>query len=431
MEKKFISQKLNLVAASAYSKKGGSPFTFYQGNASGMLKSVVRSVAPYGKVIALYTQKSYLKRGMEFADALSGVCSKVLGVIVSDKTDIVKAAAQILRAPEDVRAVITSDHSLSPLASYVAKAVKVPYIYIMVTPRTEGILSPRLLLKNGDRADCVPINIKRHIIIDADEVEKASVIPASSKTPARRVGAAELFITAESKIPALADYRAYLSVSGEKPDVAAYDLLREAVRDAYNSFLKKEKEIIPSLIYDCILAEIANALSGGRLCDFSALRFAEFLLSGEKRLPPEEILELYCRISGIYALFSSGMFDEILSVPDYRGRAHALSEKTNTDVHGFAEGLLKQTAAISAKADNVENTVKRLSSELGKQNESAGKVRSSYTAFGGKTLTETYGEEKAKIRTEEINAAIKLCGDSPFGVNGMSLAREKGVTEYI
>ena len=94
-----------------------------------MLKSVVRSVAPYGKVIALYTQKSYLKRGMEFADALSGVCSKVLGVIVSDKTDIVKAAAQILRAPEDVRAVITSDHSLSPLASYVAKAAKVPYIY--------------------------------------------------------------------------------------------------------------------------------------------------------------------------------------------------------------------------------------------------------------------------------------------------------------
>ena len=430
MEKKFISQKLNLTASSVYEKKG-SPFFFYQGEASSTLKSVIRSVAPYGKIIVLYTRKSYLKRGTAFAEALSGVCSKVLGAIVSGETDVVKAASQILRAPEDVRAVVTSDYSLNPLAAYVAKVAKVPYIYIMLTPQTEGLLSPHVFLKNGSGADCVSVNVKRHIIIDVNEIEKTSVIPASGKIPQRRVGAAELFITAESKIPALADYRAYLSVSAEKPQTEAYNLLRESVKDAYNAFNKREKEIIPSLIYDCLSAELANALSGGRLCDFSALRFAEFLLSGEKRLPPEEILELYCRISGIYAVFSSGLFENLMSVPDYRERAHVLSDKTGADVHDFAKGLLSQTADLSAKELNAENFIKRLSSELGKQNESAGKIRSSYTAFGGKTVTERYGEEKAKKRIEEINSAIKLCGDSPFGVNAMSLAREKGVTEYI
>lgn len=448
MERKNISQKLNEIYAE---KCRANPrllplVRFYQGETKKKLYEIASSLAPQGVVVALTTENGNEETAKDVTEGLRGACSKILSVKIPEKTDAVRAAASVLRAAEDARLIVTAEYPLIPLARYAAKISGLTFVYVMRTGETDGLLSPRLLLKNGNRTDCFFSDARTRVIIDTDKIcagesfgesvgekdgKEKGVSAAEEAAFAEKRIAAPLFAKLAGKIPALADYRARLLATGEKPNAEAYGLLREAVKDGYIAFTKKDREILPSLIYDSLLAEIADFLSDGELCSFSALRFAEFLLAGEKRLPADLILELYARISGIYALYTSPLAEGLLEIPDYRERAHELAELTGTDEGIFLKGLIKQAEILNRYGENADNITDKLFEELSKQNASASSVRSTFVAYGKEVSGGKTGDSETRVSEEKLKKAIKLAGDSPFGINAMSFAREKGVTEFI
>ncbi len=448
MDRKNISQKLNeIYAEKCRTNPRLLPLVrFYQGETKKKLYEIASSLAPHGVVVALTTENGNEETAKDVTEGLRGACSKILSVKIPEKTDAVRAAASVLRAAEDARLIVTAEYSLIPLARYAAKISGLTFVYVMRTWETDGLLSPRLFLKNGNRTDCFFSDARTRVIIDIDKIcageslgesggekvgkEKNASSAEGAAFTEKRI-AAPLFARLAGKIPALADYRARLLATGEKPNAEAYGLLREAVKDGYIAYTKKDREILPSLIYDSLLGEIADFLSDGELCSFSALRFAEFLLAGEKRLPADLILELYARISGVYALYTSPLAEGLLEIPDYRERAHELAEMTGTDEGVFLKGLLKQTEILNRYGENADNITDKLFEELSKQNASASSVRSTFVAYGKEVSGGKTDDSKTCVSEEKLKKAIKLAGDSPFGINAMSFAREKGVTEFI
>lgn len=455
MEKKNLSVKLNELYEKFCGKNPAlNPLVrFYRGESAKKLNEAASVFAPSGTVVVLFTEKAGEELVKNTVEALRGACLKILTVKISEKKDAVSAAAEILCAAEDARLMVAAEYSLVTLAKYAAKISGLPLVYLMRTAEADGLLSPRLFLKNGSRTDCFFADAKIRIIID-DEAIIASCRGDEKKA------SAELFARLMSKIPALADYRARLSLEKTKPNAEAYGLLRSAVKEGYTAFAKKEKEAFAELIYQSFAAEIADLISGGELCGYSALRFAEFLLAGEKRLSAADALELYARISGIYALYTSPLAAGLLDIPDYRERAHELAELTGTEENIFLEGLLRQAEKFDKLGENADNITDSLAEELKKQNSSAVSVRSTFIAYshfsdnsqvsggakqnsgaddgagkGAKTAVgeKTEGAERAesKLDGQKLNVAIKLAGDSPFAPNAMSFAREKGVTELI
>lgn len=426
MERKNISQKLNEVYKNSCKETPNlfSLVRFSEGDTKKKLYETASSLSPDGAVVVLFTENAEKKTVKDVTDGLRGACAKILSVKIPAETDVVRAAAGVLRVSEDARLIIAAEYSLVPLARYVSKISSLPFVYVMRTADIDGILSPRLFLKNGKRTDCFFADAVSRIIIDAEKIFTPNEKTQDAALYEKKASAL-LFAKLAGKIPALADYRARIYASGTKPETKAYELLREAVKDGYTAFTKKEKEILPSLIYDSFLAEIADLLSGGELYSLSALRFAEFLLAGEKRLSAAEILELYSRISGVYALYTSPLAEGLLEIPDYRARAHALAEMTGTDEGVFLKGFVKQSEKLNDSGINAENITDKLFEELKKQNVSASSVRSTFSAYGKDE------KGKSEIPEEKMRAAIKLAGDSPFGINAMSIAREKGVTEFL
>lgn len=468
MERKNISQKLNeIYAEKCRTNPRLLPLVrFYQGETKKKLYETASSLAPQGVVVALTKENGSEETAKDITEGLRGACSKILSVKIPEKTDAVRAAASVLRAAEDARLIVTAEYSLIPLARYAAKISGLTFVYVMRTGEIDGLLSPRLFLKNGNRTDCFFSDARTRVIIDIDKICAGEFIRAGESDGKKRKDkvtfsaedsaftekriAAPLFAKLAGKIPALADYRARLLATGEKPNAEAYGLLREAVKDGYIAFTKKDREILPSLIYDSLLGEIADLLSDGELCSFSALRFAEFLLAGEKRLSADLILELYARISGVYALYTSPLAEGLPEIPDYRARAHELAEMTGTDEGIFLKGLLKQTEILNRYGENADNITDKLFEELSKQNASASSVRSTFVAYGKEVSggkegarggerglagdsgeCEEADDSETRVSEEKLKKAIKLAGDSPFGINAMSFAREKGVTEYI
>ncbi len=448
MDRKNIAQKLNEIYAE---KCRANPrllplVRFYQGETKKKLYETVSSLAPQGVVVALFSENGNEETAKDITEGLRGARSKILSVKIPEKTDAVRAVASVLRAAEDARLIVATEYSLIPLARYAAKISGLTLVYVMRTAETDGLLSPRLFLKNGNRTDCFFSDARTRVIIDIDKIcavesfgesggekggkEKGVSAAEEAAFTEKRI-AAPLFAKLAGKIPALADYRARLLATGEKPNAEAYGLLREAVKDGYIAYTKKDREILPSLIYDSLLGEIADFLSDGELCSFSALRFAEFLLAGEKRLPAYLVLELYARISGVYALYTSPLAEGLLEISDYRARAHELAEMTGTDEGVFLKGLLKQTEILNRYGENADNITDKLFEELSKQNASASSVRSTFVAYGKEVSGGKTGDSETRISEEKLKKAIKLAGDSPFGINAMSFAREKGVTEFI
>ena len=120
-----------------------------------------------------------------------------------------------------------------------------------------------------------------------------------------------------------------------------------------------------------------------------------------------------------------------MEIPDYRERAHELAELTGTDEGIFLKGLIKQAEILNRYGENADNITDKLFEELSKQNASASSVRSTFVAYGKEVSGGKTGDSETRVSEEKLKKAIKLAGDSPFGINAMSFAREKGVTEFI
>lgn len=169
-----------------------------------------------------------------------------------------------------------------------------------------------------------------------------------------------------------------------------------------------------------MLSELANAGARGKLFDLSALSLADEMFFGG-RAGGGLKLRMYSVISGIYYLYFDGKFDKITEYPDYLARADEISARTGTDKGVILSGLRKQAAVLNKSAKKIRDIKDRLKAEIISQNASASAVSAAYYALGG----------KGGADEKEAAFAVKHCGDLPFGINGITLAREEGFTEYL
>ncbi len=486
---------LNNCAKTLYKDKiaRGDGFYFYSGNSAEKLKEIILSVAPRGKIVSLFGKNSFSEKGTEFTSAVNAAGAKAYNVVVDDSYDFVKAAGDVLRAPEDVRLIVAADNHVLSLAQYCAKLAGVPLVCFVRDFNLDGILSPHIFIANGNATDCIKTEIRRHVVIDSDAIA------------ARRAELALSYLDTESKIPALADYRICCVLKGERADKDAYAVARQAIIDVFGIFAHKKEEMPTLLIYNGLLSELANAAAHGKLFDFSALNQAELLLGGKNSISPDLKLRLFSGISGVYYALFCGDYEKLLCFPDYISRAEKIAEMTGTDAGQYLEGLKKQAVVFDRKKDAVAMLKERLKGEIVSQNLAASKISAAFYALSGadaatpnlpfekyaaatgnsglfnksdanslnksaensEKFRETDGEKESnkkiakyknsnvdigksgivaaskdisdkRFSNEKRNAdyknialAIKHCGDLPFGINGMSVARESGVTEYL
>lgn len=406
-----VTALLNEQARALYRGKiaRGDGFLFYSGNAAEKFKEVLLSAAPCGKVLLLFDKSGFAAMGKILSAAAESAGCKPFCVVVEEGYDFIKAASGALCAPEEIRLVAVCGRSMLKLGAYCARIRGVPLAVIQTSVNTCGVLSPHVFFKNGDKPDVFRAEIKRHIIFDEDAIAAS----AAADT-------AEAYLDTESRIPALTDYRIACVIKGERAAKEEYSLAREAILAVYNIFGHGKEDRAALLLYNGMLSELANAGARGKLFDFSALSLADEMFFGG-RAGGGLKLRMYSVISGIYYLYFDGKFDKITEYPDYLARADEISARTGTDKGVILSGLRKQAAVLNKSAKKIRDIKDRLKAEIISQNASASAVSAAYYALGG----------KGGADEKEAALAVKHCGDLPFGINGITLAREEGFTEYL
>lgn len=407
-ERTEIANLLNECAAKLYSGKvaRGDSFTFSMGNAQLKLNQLIADIAPQGKVLLLHSKDSFIEYGKDCSIAVRDAGAKAHNVVVQDGYEFIKAAADVTNAPEDVRVIVACDRKLLELGAYFAKLRGITLVFIQRGLLTDGVLSPHIFIKNGDKLDVFRAEIKRHIIIDENSFTMDK--------------AARAYLDIESKIAALADYRISCSLNGTRAAKDAYSLAREAIISVYGIFQTDRQNMPAQLLYYGFLIELANACSRGKLFDFCALNLAERVLLGGKSGDGLK-LRMYSAISGIYYALVCGEYDKITYYPDYLARADVICDSLCVDRGIITDGLKRQTDLLCRHSRKIKIIMERLKSELISQNTAVSAVSSAYYALGGDGGAE-----------ESVAAfAVKHCGDLPFGINGISLARERGITEFL
>ena len=94
-------------------------------------------------------------------------------------------------------------------------------------------------------------------------------------------------------------------------------------------------------------------------------------------------------------------------------------------------GLFNKSAENSEKfreTDGEKESNKKIAKD---KNSNVDIGKSGIVAASEDISDKRFSDEKRNADYKNIALAIKHCGDLPFGINGMSVARESGVTEYL
>ncbi len=403
-------KKLN--AVSAETEKGLSGkwrvFTrFYGGNAEQRLADVLKALAPEGKVIILFTSKSYARFGREALAFITSIGCKPIEKVLEGDIPSVDDAGAVLSIAEEARCILAFDGELFGFASYSAMIAKMPCVFLLEKIGSEEVVSSVALLKNGNGIERVKVRVPRYVVVDEDAVKRYDV--------------AEAYSGLISRLPDFADYRINCSIEKRAYDKRAYALFKEAVTSAFGIFSYGTEERCEKIAEYKFTAELANLASDGRLCDFSAMGNASYLFSAARKEGQKPMLSFFSRIMQLYELCFSGEYDGILEIPDYLSRADKLSSLTGCDDKVFLTGLKKQCDLLSEVKKTAEKTALGLYEEVKAQRAVCDKAISTYYALGGRVKQDC-------SFTDEI---INLCGDLPASFNGMTLVRESGIAEYL
>ncbi len=410
MENLQIISKLNETTLELATETGNSvpSVTFYGGKTEDKLSEILKTLSPQGKVLVLYTEKVFNEIGKALTATIKAVGGKPFNVVVDEDVDTVKATGDIMRAPEDVRLIVCPDYALNTLSVYCASLMQLPLVYIVQNSEIDGILSPNLYVDNGNLVEPVYATLERHVILDFDRIYS-------------NFDVAGAYLNIESKLFAFTDYRISYRVKDELPLKKQYSLAKSALTAVYEIMDIEMGDRASELLYNALVMEIANLYADGKLFDFSSLRIVEFLTCKEKRMSKAQKLKAFGVLAGIYQLYFSGEYKELPTITDYLSRAEYVAKATGNDGKIFMEGLNAQVELLSGKKKIIEGICAKLKGEIKAHNVNAVKIKETFYALGGAVDNDN----------TNFNLSIKHCGDTPYSINGISLAREKGITEYV
>ncbi len=377
--------------------------TFYGGNYLSCLKTVISSKIPYGKCAFIATEEEYLEFALPVQTAVKSVGCKFVGTVISDDCDSVDGASQLFNLPDDVRAVIVFGNTLFNVSAYFATVRNILLIAIPLFPNIAYALSASALFKNGKNLDRVKLTAERCVIFD-ENIADLDGIP-------------DAYAFIMSKLTALTDYRFNCAVYNKEPCKYAYGLSKKAVSSTFGIINVNPVDIAPTLAEYSAYLGIANAVTGGELYDFSASAVANKLYDGN--LATE--LYISAKLMGVYDLFLN-THTQLTELSDYLARAEYFSKNYPYPQVDVEKGLIAQVRSIRRGEKKLNAVIKSVGAEVGANASFIENVLKVYTALGGKL---------PDIDDEKLKLSIKHGGDAPYYLNGLSIARYKGVLEYI
>lgn len=365
----------------------------------GDVLTAVASVAPHGRVAALYGKATFYAFGKSFTERLKKADIKPLNFILPENAALnLENVFDLIGVPDGVRAVVCFDKELVNISAYLATIFKIPVVFFLNTVETEDILPVKVPFYLSGAADFFPVNCAYHVVISDAALKDVS-------------GIAEQYISVMSKITALSDYRARLAVCGDKPVKTAYDVIKTAVIDAFSA------PDAQTLVSSGIAIEIANLASGGAIlynsADYCFRRVAGGSVQGGVRLA------LLKKLLGLYLLCAEELKDPF-QTPDYNSRSQELAALTKSDDGVYLKGFIGQIDKFK-RCKNVDEVKASFKKEFTAQNAALKTIEDKFLSLGG-TLCEDFAPHLK---------ALKHSGDLPNAFNFMTLVRESGFTEYF
>lgn len=404
---KKLSQFSNNVEKN-YTSFKNFPVRFYDGDFVETALSLCKDLLPTAKVVVFSTANSFSHFGEELNVRLKGQLNQTVNFIIDDNQELnLSIVKKIINFSEDVRGIIVTDIKLVRLAEYVCSIKNISLILRVDKFLNDGIIKNRIHVKNGETFDYVKVDLKRHVIIDMEELSKDE-------------NRSSCYVQIMSRVVSLLDYRIKTCFKDFVPDAFAYGQVKETILDIFGVINYSYYKQVEVLICGLLKIEVVNLLINGEIDDFSAISGFNYLYgNSEATIDAIEIL------LGLYELGYSEKYDKILSVVDYNKINEELKSKSYSGETELLKWLLNRCQLFSKNKKELSAVSNFLIPEIQGLKNSFEKIKKTYHVLGGKN----YSDKNKK--SSNFNFAIKHCGNLPLSFNGMSLLSEKGVTEFI
>jgi hypothetical protein len=367
------------------------------------LKKVLSSVAPMSKVALICTENTFNRSGLEIYNFIKSTGAKPVNYLISEEDDLsVDNLCGMFNMAEDIRAVIVLDCALSHFAYYFASIQKVPCIVVLNKLFARGLLDSKLIIKNEQTLDVFTADCERYIIIDGEiEYKEQDKINA--------------FSYLVSNMISLVDYRFYSVITRTQPNKKAYSLARTCILNGV-SFIKNSLSD-EELLFNILCLELANYFTDGKLITFSSPSIAEFLLNGKMCVDGVAMLFASSVIASAYKEWTKQEKAQEDFAPEYGNRAKELNNLCGVSI----EEVLKNYKAERNRFVARKAQIKELKLKLKEEVVSIERVLTLACEFLHKKGAKT------EYDVDKFYKSIKLSGDLPFSINGMSLIRDEGV----
>lgn len=386
--------QLNTVAMKNFSVIGS--VTFHYGDLIVKTTELLNRLIPFGKAIVLCEQEDYEKIAKPLSDHLRNNGIKAI-ILIESKTDSESLKEQLIKSiPEDARCIVATSNWLYNVAGELAGELNLYGVFTCHNLDFSNLLNYEVKDKNK----VTKLDFDRNIILDVDRIlENQESLPVE-------------FAFIMSKLTALIDYRIFGILTGTVISKDAYNLVREAVEETYSIFSSAREEYVYTLIANSIKIRLANLISKGIILKNSAVDVAvsdcDDLLT---------YLSYAKRVTKIYALCFSMEFDGV-ETPDYFERAQALCEQQDDLKLEISTWIARQAKISREKRVEIATVKQKLHAEVLNYLKIFDKVSKTYIALGG-TIAKS------------DDFFVKSAGDGLGVFNGITLARESGICEFL
>lgn len=379
--------------------------SFLSGNLTEQICKTAKENFPYGKVAVLYFKSSYEVYGKTLSKMLKANFNSITHVVLPDTfKDSVEEYSNLFNLAEDIRLVVTVDDRLYNVAKYFASVRQITCFLGVTKINTYNIFSS-VNLTNGKENEVFIPTCPLFIGLDPYMFDISSGEDS------------DVYAFVVSHALALVDYRIHTMLKGLAVDKSAYTTVSNAVTKTYPLFNYYKEQRRALLVEKSILIQLANAF-GDKLIyqSFSSRLACEYC---SKSISGDKILSFSLTIAKIYQLLFSSKYDNLLEYPTYLKRADYIRKNSNYQLDYLLKELIDQSKLIKKDKSLVIKLKNKLLKDVNSFIKCSSKILNIFTALGGQTLS----QDDAFVN------AVKHSGD--LILNGMSLVRESGISEYL
>ncbi len=383
----LVLEKLNKISLDGYAIIGG--VNFYGGESVSETLALLTKLTPFGKTVILINGEVSEK----VANLQKTLLNARFTVELIDCAD--KSVKEITETmPEIARSVIALENALFDTAGEVAGALNIYCLLALDTFDFANVLNYKSLATNQ------VLDFDRHIILDFEKIF------------ADEVNLANEYAFIMSKLLALIDYRILGILTKTPMNKNAYSLIRQAVEQTFTIFNYSREEYLLTILESGLTARLANLISSGKIFANSAVDIAVGLSGNVQTTIP-----YLKRIARIYSLTFTGEYEEV-GEPNYLSIVENITQLTLETELNVTKWIIKQSQIYNERSEEVQVIKQKLFPESVGYLTVVNNVEKTYIALGGQTLA---ADDKI----------IKQAGDFCGVFNGITLARECGICEFL